>query len=112
MELAVDMIGDVAIVVLPVDELTASNVGDFKRDIAPLLDTHTKMVLDLTRLLFADSAALGTFISCLRRLNAKGGDLKLCAMSQQVRDVFALVRLDRIFDIYATKAEAAGSYHR
>lgn len=49
---------------------------------------------------------MGAFISCLRKLNAKGGDLKLFGMSKQVHAVFELVRMDRIFDIVATKDEA------
>ena len=41
---------------------------------------------------------------------AKGGDLKLCAMSKQVRAVFELVRMHRIFEIYPTKEEAVRAF--
>ena len=88
------------------EELDAANSADFKRDIGPLLDSTTKLALDLSHLRFVDSSGLGAFISCLRRLNAKGGDLKLYGMSKQVRAVFELVRMDRILDIFATKDEA------
>ena len=110
MEIAVDKMGDVAIAELPVEELDASNAGELKRDIAPLLETHSKLVIDLGRLRFVDSSGLGAFISCLRKLNAKGGDLKLCGMSKQVRAVFELVRMHRIFDIYATREEAVRAF--
>ena len=110
MEIAVDKMGDVAIAELPVEELDASNAGEFKRDIAPLLEAHTKLVIDLSRLRFVDSSGLGAFISCLRKLNAKGGDLKLCGMSKQVRAVFELVRMHRIFDIFGTREEALRAF--
>jgi anti-sigma B factor antagonist len=110
MEITVDKIGDVAVAVIPVEELDASNAGDFKRDIAPLLEAHTKLVIDLGRLRFVDSSGLGAFISCLRKLNAKGGDLKLCGMSKQVRAVFELVRMHRIFDIYGTREVALRAF--
>jgi anti-sigma B factor antagonist len=110
MEITVDKIGDVAVAVIPVEELDASNAGDFKRDIAPLLETQTKLVIDLGRLRFVDSSGLGAFISCLRKLNGRGGDLKLCGMSKQVRAVFELVRMHRIFDIFATREEAARAF--
>ena len=84
MQLAVEIVGDVAVAAVPVDELDASNAAEFKRDIAPLLEANTKLVLDLSRLRFVDSSGLGAFISCLRKLNAKGGDLKLYGMSKQV----------------------------
>ncbi len=110
MEMALDKVDGVAVTVMPLEELDASNAGDFKRDIAPVLEANTKLVLDLSRLRFVDSSGLGAFISCLRKLNAKGGDLKLCGMSKQVRAVFELVRMHRIFEIYHTKEEAVRAF--
>jgi anti-sigma B factor antagonist len=95
-----------------VEELDAGNAGEFKRDMAPLIDAHAKLVIDLSRLRFVDSSGLGAFISCLRKLNAKGGDLKLCGMSKQVRAVFELVRMHRVFDILGTKEEAVRAFER
>ncbi len=110
MEMTVDRIGDVAVVTVPVDELDASNASELKRDIAPALQANTRLVLDLSRVRFMDSSGLGAMLSCLRQLSAKKGDLKLCGMSKQVRGAFELVRLHRIFDIYASKAEAVGAF--
>jgi anti-sigma B factor antagonist len=106
MEIPVESVGDVTVATVPVEELDASNAGDFKRDVGPILDAGTKLVFDLSRLRFVDSSGLGAFISCLRRLNAKGGDVKLCGMSKQVRAVFELVRMHRVFDIRGTRDEA------
>jgi anti-sigma B factor antagonist len=110
MDIAVDQTGDVAVVRFPVEELDASNVGEFKRDIAPMLEAHTKLVFDLHRLRFTDSSGLGAFLSCLRHVNARGGDVKLCCMLPQVRTVFELVRLHRIFEIYRTPEEAVRAF--
>jgi anti-sigma B factor antagonist len=110
MQIEVDKVGDVAVAVIPVEELDASNAGDFKRDIAPVLESQTKLVIDLGRLRFVDSSGLGAFISCLRKLNGKGGDLKLCGMSKQVRAVFELVRMHRIFEIFGTTDEAVHAF--
>jgi anti-sigma B factor antagonist len=110
MDIAVDTTGDVAVVSVPVEELDASNVGEFKRDMAPVLEVHMKLVFDLRRLRFTDSSGLGAFLSCLRHVNANGGDVKLCGMAPQVRAVFELVRLHRIFDIYSTPEEAVRAF--
>jgi anti-sigma B factor antagonist len=67
-------------------------------------------VFDLSRLRFTDSSGLGALISCLRKVNANGGDLKLCAMSDQVRALFELVRMHKVFDIYATREEAVRAF--
>ena len=112
MQIAFEKVGDVAVAAVPVEELDASNAGEFKRDIASLLETNTKMVLDLGRLRFVDSSGLGAFISCLRKLNARGGDLKLCGMSKQVRAVFELVRMHRVFDILGTRDDAVRAFER
>ena len=110
MEIAIDNMDGIAVAAGPVDELDASNVGEFKRDIAPVLQSNSKLVLDLSRLRFVDSSGLGAMLSCLRQLSAKSGDLKLCGMSKQVRGLFELVRMHRIFDIYGTKEEAVHAF--
>jgi anti-sigma B factor antagonist len=109
-DFVLSQIDGVAVTTVPVEELDAGNAAEFKRDMAPVIDAHTALVLDLSRLRFVDSSGLGAFISCLRKLNAKGGDLKLCGMSKQVRAVFELVRMHRVFDIVATREEAAGAF--
>jgi len=71
---------------------------------------HSKMVFDLSQLRFIDSSGLGAFLSCLRQLSTKGGELKLCGLSNQVYQTFELVRMHRIFDIYSTKSEAVQAF--
>ena len=110
MQLAVETIGNVAVVTIPVEDLDGTNAEEFKHDIAPVLATHSNLVLDLSRLHFVDSAGLGSMISCLRRLNATGGDLKLSGMSTAVRAVVELVRMHRVFDILPTKEEAVRAF--
>jgi anti-sigma B factor antagonist len=111
MAIACDRVGDVTIVAIPAEELDASNSEAFKREVGQLLEAAApKLVLDLARLRFVDSSGLGAFISCLRKANARGGDVRICAMSKQVRAAFELVRLHRIFEIYNTREEAARSF--
>lgn len=111
MEIAIENVGDVAVGTVPVDELDASNAAEFKRDIGPALFTNQRLVLDLSRMRFIDSSGLGAMLSCLRQLSGKGGDLKLCGLSKQVRALFELVRMHRIFDICATREEAVAAFH-
>lgn len=110
MDLSVEECGDVAIVTLPVEELDAGNAADFKRDAGPLLDERTRLVFDLGRLRFIDSSGLGAFLSCLRKVGARGGDLKLCGLSKNVRSVFELVRMHRIFEIHDTREAAVNAF--
>ncbi len=112
MELVLQQVGDVTVAAISVEDLDAGNAAEFKRDMAPVVDANTKVVLDLSRLRFVDSSGLGAFISCLRKLNAKGGDLKLSGMSKQVRAVFELVRMHRVFDIFGSRDDAVRAFAR
>lgn len=112
MDLTVECAGDVAIATLLVDELDASNAGDLKRDAGPLLDAHPRVVFNLSRLRFVDSSGLGAFLSCLRKVNARGGDLKLCGLSKNVRAVFELVRMHRVFEIHEACEDAVRAFQR
>ena len=88
--------------------LDASNAGDFKRQMAPVLASSgsSTVVLDISTLGFVDSTGLGSLLGCLRQIQKSGGDMKLCGMNKQVRTLFELVRMHRIFDIYNSKDEA------
>jgi anti-sigma B factor antagonist len=112
MDIAVEKFGAVTIATLHGDELDAGNVNDFKRDIAPVLAENRNVIVDLSHLRFVDSSGLGAMLSCLRQLNATGGDLKLCGMSKAVRAVFELVRMHRIFDIYDTREQAVSAFQQ
>jgi anti-sigma B factor antagonist len=106
MEMTIEKIGDITIVQLPGEQLDASNAKDFKRDIARVFGPSPKIVFDLSQLRFVDSSGLGAILSCLRQVNAVGGDLKLCGLAKPVRALFELVRMHRIFDICDTKEDA------
>lgn len=110
MDIHVDQLDNIAIAEIPVEELDASNAGELKRDMAPILNANNRVVIDLSRLQFVDSSGLGSLLSCLRTLSAKGGDLKLCGMTKQVRAAFELVRMHRIFDIFPTRLEAVHGF--
>ena len=110
MKLPVETIDDVAIVTIPEETLDAGNAQEFKKSVGPALAANDKVVFDLSRLLFVDSSGLGVILSALRTLNSRGGDLKLCGLTQQVRVLFELVRMHRIFEIFDTREEALRAF--
>ena len=100
----------VVVLVLPGDNLDASNAKEFKQNMAPVLTQNRKMIFDMSKLNFVDSSGLGALLSCLRQLHAAGGDLKLFGLTRPVRALFELVRMHRIFDIYDTREEAFNAF--
>lgn len=96
----------IAVVAFTQDSLDASNTKVFRDAIQPVLEQEDQVLLDLHALQFVDSSGLGALLSCLRTLSDRGGTLSLCNMSKPVRTLFELVRMFRIFDIYASRFEA------
>jgi anti-sigma B factor antagonist len=109
-EIAHNTVGDVLVVVPQGDYLDASNTNDFRNDMGPLIDKHSRVLMDLGRLQFIDSSGCGAFIHLLRRLKSKGGDMKLCNINKPIRALFELVRMHRVFDIYNTSEEALRAF--
>jgi len=106
----IEKLEDVVIAHLEGETLDASNAKDFKSGIAPWISPNARIILDLSVLKFVDSSGLGALLSCLRQLNASGGDLKLYGMIKPVRALFELVRMHRVFEIFNTREEALRSY--
>ena len=69
-------------------------------------------VIDLDGVSLLDSLGLGVLVGGLRRMRTTGGDLALVCTSAPLLDLLALCRLDRVFEIHASVAEAAGVIHR
>lgn len=101
---------DVMVIELREDNLDASNVREFRDAVQSLMGDRTRVVLDLAGVKFIDSSGLGALISCLRQVNSRRGDFRLCEMSRTVRALFELMRMHRVFHIHDTRADAVGSF--
>ena len=90
--------------------LDVSNVQRFRAETTSLFESEKNFILNLKDLKFVDSSGIGALLSCLRKAHAAGGDVKLAELPPNVRSLFELVRMDRLFEIFETKAEAAASF--
>jgi anti-sigma B factor antagonist len=90
--------------------LDAETSKHFRKEIKDKLQGRRQVVLDLSELVFVDSSGLGVLIACLRQVSAAGGDLKLCGLSAQVRTLFELVRMHRLFSIFNSRDEAMRAF--
>lgn len=100
----------VTIVVVPVERLDASNSKDFKKLMEPIIAQNSKIAVDLAAVRFIDSSGLGALLSCLRVVANQKGDLKLFGMKANVRALFELVRMHRIFEIVSTQDAAIEAF--
>lgn len=78
------------------------------RLVALVTDGHTRLVVDLSGVVFIDSMGLGALLSGLKRARSVDGDLRLAGPSEHVGKVLAITRLDQAFVVADTPAEAIG----
>ena len=90
----------------------ASCATMFKDTIKTLLqDGAGEFVVDFQQVDYIDSGGLGSLVSSLRQIRQVEGDIKVSGLTDQVRSVFELTRLHRIFEIFEENSQAVRSYH-
>lgn len=91
--------------------LNARNANQFKNSITNLADDKSIfLVIDMEGVDFVDSTGLGSLVAALRIVREKNGDIKVCNLKDNVRSVFELIRLNKLFDIFDSRNEAIDSY--
>jgi anti-sigma B factor antagonist len=74
-----------------------------------IADGPSVLVLDLSEATFLDSMALGVFLSGMRSQRARGGRFRVVAPRADIRRIFELTLLDRVFDLDTSRQAALGA---
>ncbi|MEH2465151.1 STAS domain-containing protein [Nostoc sp.] len=81
--------------------LNATTSQDFRQNITNILETGAKIVLvDFKDVTFMDSSGLGALVLAFKTLRAADSKLVLCSISEQVRILFELTNMDKVFEIF------------
>jgi anti-sigma B factor antagonist len=70
----------------------------------------TKLVIDMTETTFIDSTTLGVLLSIVKRVRPEGGSVVLVCPDRNVKRIFEITLLDRVFGIVETRDEALDSF--
>ena len=98
-----------------VDEFVIGLTGDIDLYTAPELKSELnrlidagarRIVVDLTAATFIDSTTLGVLLGALKRFRPSGGELALVCSDPNIRRVFEITLLDRVFAIFETREGA------
>ena len=91
--------------------LDAQVSGIVKERVHQLLDEGaTSLVLDLGGVDFLDSSGLGVLVSSLRKVKEKKGEIKLAGLRPEVRSIFDITRVTRLFSIHEDVQEAVDAF--
>ncbi|BCA79644.1 STAS domain-containing protein [Desulfuromonas sp. AOP6] len=103
--------GAVVFIEIKEERLDAHNSSDLKAQMLNLFEEgKNDIVVDLGEVRFVDSSGLGALVSGFKNASARNGNLKLCGLQPQVRSMFELTRLHRVFEIFPGSEEALSSF--
>jgi anti-sigma B factor antagonist len=91
------------------DELNINEIGQTLAGLVKTLE-RPKLLLDFSNVDHLSSAALGMLINVNNSLKERNGQLRLCTIRPAIMEVFSITRLDRMFKIVATRADALASF--
>ena len=89
-------------------------VADFAKELRQLLQTRTERLwlLDFGNTTFFFTPAANTLLAVMRHLRQHGGDLGLTGVTDDLRYVLGLLRLDNLFTIYPSVPDALDGMKR
>jgi anti-sigma B factor antagonist len=111
MQVKIEENGAVRVIYVKEERLDAHNSDELKAELNRLFDSGMKdLVIDLKEVRFIDSSGLGVLVSGFKNASTRQGSLKLSGLQSQVKSMFELTRLHRVFDIFQTVDDALESY--
>ena len=70
-----------------------------------------KMIIDCTHLGYVSSYGIGVLVGVQAKLRKQGGEIKLATIQSMVADVFKIVHLDKLLNIYGDIEFARESFY-
>ena len=111
--LEVNEVGDVTVVRF-VDRkiLDEANIQELGQELFALVEREKrgKILLNFSAVEFLSSAALGKLITMDKKVKAHSGTLKLSNIRPEIYEVFAITKLNKLFDIKDDEADALAAF--
>ena len=76
-------------------EINISTSPDLKKQFEK--QPAKKIVVDLEKVAYIDSSGLATLVEILKKTKSQGGSLGLAGMSDKVKSLFEITKLDKLF---------------
>jgi anti-sigma B factor antagonist len=110
MSITVNEVNGYTVITVEAERLDVVNMNEMKESMMDVVDNgHHKVVIDLSKVTFVDSSGLSVIISLFKRLNALKGELILCGLGEQPKELLEITQLIRLFKVTDTCEEAVRS---
>ncbi len=88
-------------------ELDFQTVPDLRREFLKLVERKSpKILIDLKKISYIDSSGLAAFVELLQSIKSYGGKIAFFNLSEGVKNVFRISKLDLVFSLAPTEKEA------
>jgi anti-anti-sigma factor len=91
------------------DEATVRMLGDELYAVADRPDCHN-LLLNFASVVALSSLMVGKLLMLQRKMESKGGKLKLCELGPELQDLVSGTKLDQIFDIWEGEQDALRAF--
>ena len=92
-------------------EIDINTAPDIKKAFEKLTAKKTpKIVINLTKVTYVDSSGLATLVEMLKKMRSYGGRMRLTNMSNKIKSLFEITKLEKLFEIVADEAEAISTF--
>ena len=89
---------------------TAGGDGELRRAVRSAVDEGARhVVINLEEVADIDSSGVAELASAHITTNTRGGTLRLCCLSKKLKHIFAITRLEDVFAIDASEADAVAA---
>jgi len=104
-------IDDVVIIDVEGKILLGDGDVEIKEAVDNLLEQgQKKILLNLGKVPYMDSAGLGELIRCFTALRKNGGNFKLLSPNPRIKDLLNITKLLNVFDSYDSEQAAVASF--
>lgn len=110
MELDYQQQGEVTVVKVREARIDARVAPEFREALAgTLAQGYRRIVLDVSGVSFIDSSGLGAIVATLKAAG-RAGDVVIAGARDPVTTLFRLTRMDKVFRLLPTAAEAVAAF--
>ncbi|AFY68501.1 anti-sigma-factor antagonist [Thalassoporum mexicanum PCC 7367] len=93
-------------VIVPDGRLDVTSAASFRKEVNLIAAKRPKyLLIDLSKVNFMDSSGLGALVSALKTVRTVDGEMAICSLNEQVKMLFDLTSMSKIFSIYSDRQE-------
>ncbi|MFP4528952.1 MAG: STAS domain-containing protein [Candidatus Kapaibacterium sp.] len=93
-------------IVSPKGRLDVTSSVEFDKELGEITKSEKSIIVDCSELEYISSTGLRVFLSYLKKIGAAGGKFHICALNDNLKEIFDISGFTKIFKIFDSCEEA------